>query len=402
MNSEINIEKVVYPQTYRTSKGWRIFFFVFMPPLICLMTWLMVYSFIGNDIKGLIVRISFFLMGLGFDIFLTYAIVWIAKYRVEIYSDKIVEIGVYKKKEIILNNIDGFRILPTQYVNQVQFIYKDTKKKKNIALMMNDSNVFLQWLNSSLKNLDAEDYDKELKTILTNDKLGMTEEQREYSFERAKKFASFLNILSIVSILWVFIWPEPYEIAIWAMVLFPLLPISSAKLFPGLIRFDESNKSAYPSVASAFLMPGLALALRALLDWNILSWQNFWVPFAIITICLFFLLLWVFNELRNKYGYAILVLCFCAVYGYGTTVSLNGINDKSTSINYSAVIIYKHISTGKHTSYYLKLSPWGPRTTEKDVSVSKDLYNSVEIKDSIKVYEKKGALDIPWFFLRKS
>lgn len=401
MNSKKFIEKTVYPQLYRTSKGWRIFFFIFMPPLICLMTWLMIYSFVGNDIKGLSVRIVFFLMGLGFDIFLIYAIVSIAKYRVEVFSDKIVEIGVFKKKEIMLKNIDGFRILPMQYINQVQFIYKDTKKKKNITLMMNDSNVFLQWLNSSIRNLDAEDYEKEVKTILSNEELGMTEEQRAYSFERAKKFASFLNILSIATMLWVLFRPQPYEIAIWTMILFPILAISSSKLFPGLIKFDESKKGAYPSVAAAFLMPGIALSLRALLDWDILSWQNFWVPFAIISICLLFLLLWFFKELRNKYGYAILLLCFCAVYGYGATISLNGINDKSTTISYSAEIINKRISTGKNTSYYLKLSPWGPRTSSKDVSVSKGFYNSVQIKDSTKVHVKKGTLNIPWFFLEK-
>lgn len=401
MNSENKIETMIYPSTYRTGKGWKIFFFVSMPPLICLITWLMVYFPFDNDIESLSVRIILFLMGLGFDVFLAYTLILVLKYRIEVYSDRIVEIGVFKRKEILLNNIDGFRIVSTQYVKKVQFVCKDTKKTKNITLMMNDSNVFLEWLNESLTYLDAEDYDKDIETILSNEELGVTEEQRAYSFINARKFASFLNILSIIAILWVLFRPQPYEIALWVMIVFPILTIASSKLFPGLIRFDESEKGAYPSVAAAFLMPVVTLALRAFLDWNILLWHNFWVPFALISICLFFMLEWSFKELRKRYGYAILLLCFCSVYGYGATISLNGITDTSTPINYSAEIIDKHISTGKMTSYYLKLSPWGLRTVEKDVRVPKELYNMVAKSDSIKVCTKKGALNIPWFFLSK-
>jgi hypothetical protein len=398
MNQDKIIENKIYPIVYRTSKGWRIFFFVLMPPFIGLMTWMMVYSFVGNDIKGLGIRIILFLVGFGLDVFLTYTIYSVAKYRVEVFSSKIVEMGVFKKKEIALEEIAGFRILPAEYINQVQFIPKGNGKKRNIPLMMNDSNGFLQWLNSSIKNLDAEEYEKE---ILTNEELGMTEEQRVYSLERAKKFASFLDILSIASFCWVFFWPQPYKIAILSMIILPIAVAFSAKLFPGLIRLDGPEKGVYPTIAVPFIMPSVALSLRALLDWNILAWLNFWAPFAVISISLFFLLITFFKEERKKYGQAILILIFCAVYGYGATISLNCINDNSIPIRYLAEVTEKHVLKDKSTSYYLKLSPWGTIKDAKDVDVSKGLYNAIGIKDSVSVYVKNGAMKIPWFFVRK-
>jgi hypothetical protein len=386
---------------YRISKKWRIFFFILLPSLIGLMTGLMVYAFIGNDVKGIAVRIVLFLMGLGFDMFLTYALFSMAKYRIEVFAEKIVETGVFKKKEIFLRDIEGFRIVPTQYINQVQFIRRGTGKKISMSLMMYDSNGFLQWLNGSLRNLDAEEYEKEVKTILTNEELGITEQQRADAFERARKYASILNYISIAAMLWVLIKPQPYEIAIWTVILLPIIVLASSRLFSDIIRFDGPKKSVYPTIAGPFLMPGIALSLRAFLDWNILSWHNFWMPFAGIVVTLSCLVLFSFKEVRKKYGQAIGMIAFCAIYGYGATISLNGITDKSRPACYSAAVIDKRVSTGKTTSYYLKLTPWGPRNTGKEVDVSKDVYHSVGINDSVSIYVKNGAMKIPWFFVMK-
>jgi hypothetical protein len=390
------------PKMYRTSKGWRIFFFIILPPFIGIITWLIVYSFTGNDLKDISTRLIIFLMGLGFDIFLIYGIFYLVKYRVELFPGRIVEIGVFKKKEIVLEKCEGFRVLPTQYINQVQFIRKGTGKKISMALMMHDSNGFLQWLNCSLRNLDAEEYEKEVKTILSNEALGVTEQQRVDAFERARKYASILNYISLAAMLWVLIKPQPYEIAIWTVILLPIIVLASSRLFSDIIRFDGPRKGVYPTIAGPFLMPGIALSLRAFLDWNILSWNNFWMPFAGISVTLSCLLLFSFKEVRKKYGQAIGMITFCAVYGYGATISLNGINDKSRPACYSAAVIDKRVSTGKTTSYYLKLSPWGPRNAEKEVDVSKDVYHSVGIIDSVSIFVKNGAMNIPWFFVMKN
>jgi hypothetical protein len=395
------VETESYPIVYKTGIVWRIIFSILMLPLYALITWLMVYSLTGNGLHGTGIRIVLFLISLGLDIVVTYVIIWAVKYRVEVFSDKIVEIGLFKKKVIILDDIDGFRIVPTEYINQALFIPKGKKRKTTIALMMKDSNGFVQWLNASIKNLDTEDYNSDVRAILSDEDAGINEEQRADSFERARKFASFLNFLSIAAALWAIIWPQPYAVAVWSMIILPVIAVSSSKLFPGLIHFDRPQKGTYPTVAGAFIMPGAALSLRAFLDWDIYSWQNFWAPCAGISVCVFFLVMALFKDMRKKYGQAILLFVFCAVYGYGATLSLNGIHDKSIPVRQPVIIIDKHISTGTTTSYYLRLSPWGHRMIAKEVAVSKELYESTEIKDSVSIYVKKGTMKIPWFFVKK-
>jgi hypothetical protein len=55
------------------------------------------------------------------------------------------------------------------------------------------------------------------------------------------------------------------------------------------------------------------------------------------------------------------------------------------------------MSKGKKTSYYLKLHPWGPRTSAADVSVPYSVYKNVDIDGVVIVHLYKGGLDIPWY-----
>jgi len=59
------------------------------------------------------------------------------------------------------------------------------------------------------------------------------------------------------------------------------------------------------------------------------------------------------------------------------------------------------ISSGKSTTYYLELTPWGQQKDIEEVSVSKALYNKLEQNDKVNIYYMKGQFDIPWFELKE-
>lgn len=94
---------------------------------------------------------------------------------------------------------------------------------------------------------------------------------------------------------------------------------------------------------------------------------------------------WSAKDVRKKAGIAITLALLCAVYGYGAVICLNGILDSSTASKYIARVINKRASTSRHTSYCLKLSPWGPRSADQEVDVWKSVYEKHKAGDDVVV-----------------
>ena len=85
-------------------------------------------------------------------------------------------------------------------------------------------------------------------------------------------------------------------------------------------------------------------------------------------------------------------------YGFGTTVNINSVFDKSTPQVYEATVLSQRKSSGKHTSYYLTVSPWiDGMTDQKEISVGSTVYKSVNEGDVVLIRLHDGKLGIPWF-----
>lgn len=106
-----------------------------------------------------------------------------------------------------------------------------------------------------------------------------------------------------------------------------------------------------------------------------------------------------FKKAKDYFSALFLTLFFFG-FGYGSIVILNCTYDDSVPESYTSKIIDKRISTGKMTTYYLELKAWGPQTKDDDVSVSKELYENLEINNNnVNIYLKKGRFNIPWFIV---
>ena len=145
----------------------------------------------------------------------------------------------------------------------------------------------------------------------------------------------------------------------------------------------------------------MAIGLRSLLDFKILEYSSVWVPVLLIaSICITII---VFCDLEYRSGkpnmflsiFGLILLSFS--YAYGTYVSLNCVFDSSKPEIHVASILKKRMTSGKTTTYYLELTPWGKQTEPDEVSVSKALYNSFQENDDVNIYLMKGKFEIPWF-----
>jgi hypothetical protein len=181
----------------------------------------------------------------------------------------------------------------------------------------------------------------------------------------------------------------------------PILCLFVLQFYKGLVRIDERNGSAHPTLIYAIFLPAMTILLRAIFDYNILDHANIWLPTILIALALTIVMAISTREFKLKRFVDVFSLFFVAVcmfvYSYGSIVLLNCMYDKSPSTHHTATIINKRISSGKTTTYYLELTVWGPQREADEVSVSKDFYNRVAKDQVVNVYLQKGKFNIPWF-----
>lgn len=344
--------------------------------------------------------------------FMIMAILSTKKRKIIITGESIISISLLGKRELKFEEIKGFNdvVIPRSVVKYIGVLSKESYNKKDITisnLIENIDDLKFQ-LTSSIENLDLkkiqeaqEKYQNEEKEILKNNDFGLSIEERQGKLKNARLTANILNGAGIVLAVWMFFFPKPYKYALIACIALPLITISVIKFWKGLIRIDAEKGSVYPSAIGAIIIPGIVLALRAILDFSIDDYSNIWLPSILIAVVLTAILIIGNKELsfqKGKEYFTILsIAVFIFAYGYGAVVTTNCAFDKSEPEMFGSQVLEKTISGGrKSTSYDLKLSPWGNKIEVEKVSVNSDLYNNLQVGDKVSVYRFKGAFDIPW------
>jgi hypothetical protein len=164
-----------------------------------------------------------------------------------------------------------------------------------------------------------------------------------------------------------------------------------------LYQIAGHRNDARASVAIVFIGPGIVLGLRAILDIELLDWAPALLATVIAASALTLALAAADRQIRARRWELAGMLLLSLFYTYGGVVEANALFDRSPPLVYEATVVGKHKSSGKTTQYYLRLTPWGPRRTEDDVSVSRALYESSNPGRTMCVVHRAGALEIPWF-----
>jgi hypothetical protein len=384
---------------YKIAKGWAIFIWIFGPGLIALFGFLAVMPFLAEDINFTLVLILT-PISIGMVTLMVFGLIDVFKGRFIIKNDGVVSIGVFKTKELRFDEIKGFTV-NEQYI----FVEPTTKEKKRIKISkyIGGYNEILHWLNQNFQDLDVQNAILEEQEILNDETIGWTKEIREEKLTKARQTSKLINWAAGTVAAWTFFYPIPYQYSILAAILIPILALIVVKFSNGLIRVDEKNGSAYPSVIYAFIFPSLGLMLRAFFDYDIFDYSNVWLITTTLTLTFLFLLMISQKEITFKkkldYLTASSLALFLFAYSFGTVIHANCYYDKSEPEYFSAKVLDKRISSGKSTSYYLELSPWGQQDEIDEVSVGKGLYNRIEIGDEVNIYFRNGKLEIPWFIV---
>lgn len=387
---------------YRIAKGWEIFIWICLPLFMALFGWLGIMPYTEEKFN-LTVALILTPISVGLEFLMILGLIDTRKSKLIIEDDKIINIGIFKTKVLEFQNIEGFK------VDQNYLYYlpvNENDKKIKVSTYVGRFGELRIWSEQQFKNLDLEELVNDEKEILDNEEYGRNQEEREYNLARAKKITKTINTIAWIVALSTWFYPHFYKAQILLCSIIPIVGILIYKTSKGLIKLDEKPNSAHPNILSTLFIPSCALSIRALMDFTIFEYSNFWKPAIVIFIVFGFLVLkgsTIQYNLKKGITYlAILgMLMFGGIYAYGFLITTNVAFDESEPTVYQAKILDMRISSGKTTSYYLKLSEWGPQKEIEDVRVAKDIYNSKEIGDTAIVYFNNGLFKIPYYIVIK-
>ena len=385
---------------YRISKGWRIFIYIGAILMIALFVFILIIPFVpglNNDINTN--AYWFFIpMSLGMIALMIVGIMDTIKGKFVIDKNQVFTVSTFINRALLFSEIKGYRV-----TDKYLFIESNNENKKRIKVStyVAHSNEIEAWLAENFKDLDVVESNEEKKEILTNEEYGFTPGEREAKLAKARMAAKILNWAGGLLAVWTFIFPNPYEYAIIASIIFPVICIIVLKYYSGLIRIDERKNTAYPSIFWALLSATMALFIRILLDYAIFDYAKMWLPVIIITLVFMAFILVGNKEFQfkkaNNYLTILGLLFYMSGYSYGALVAVNCLFDKSEPEIFNAKILSKRVSTGKYTSYNLEITPWGPQQEVDEVQVSKPIYEQLEKDDEVNIYFMKGKFDIAWY-----
>jgi hypothetical protein len=386
-----------YPRTYRISAGYRAFFIILgglaaVPG--CLGVW---YFGTGHEMsssgQAAIMSIFCFL----FVLLGAYLIIYALRTTVTLRADAIDVQEIFTCKTFLRADIAARRILPTQYVRTLVLIPRASDQKKlKFGLAVSTDAAFAAWL-ADFPDLDAKELAESREALAVDPDLGFNSEQRNQSIARAKKLATVLDVAAFVSFFWSFFFPRPHLLVAAILSALPLIALGLLIRSQGIYQIEGRRNDARPSLALVLIFPGLALAVLSLHDFLLLEWKPILTLSVLLALAMTLVAAKADPGARQRRAALVPIAIFGAFYTFGLIAQANSLLDYSSPQTFQVAVVGKHISSGKNTSYYLHLDPWGPQTSATQVTVPASIYSSSATGQQVCVSLHPGALRIPWY-----
>jgi hypothetical protein len=383
---------------YRTRLGWRIFILLGAPPLAALFIYVLTL-FINAENPQMFVLLFMVPLCLAMIGLMLYGIGDAIIGYYEIDDNFITHRTILRKKIVPLANIYGVSVNQ----NYIHLKSKEGKDRINITSYIEKRDQIIEWAYENFEDIDAETAEAQDIEVLREVTQDIPVKEHDIQLEKAKKNAKYLNWAGYGSGLWALLYPHPYELAVAAAMLAPIITIIAIWRFKGFLRYNGFDKSRYPIMLNPMIVSICGLVLRALFDFEILDHGNLWieagtVSIAVMTVAVLTSKQFSFKTLTSAFTIVFFVAFFYA-YAISSMIIINCRFDSSDYQAFEARVLDKETSGGKTTTYYLDLTPWGPRTEHEKVSVGRHGYERANVGDTVEVYLYKGRLKAPWFEL---
>lgn len=221
------------------------------------------------------------------------------------------------------------------------------------------------------------------------------------STEEAEK-AKF-NIMSIPICIILMILNLFYQKSLLVLAIFILLPIivlAYAKFTKSLVITDLGSYFGFCSI-------GLFASSR--ISYHLIDYTPCVLAGIVFAVLIAFSAFWIykkeFEQKSIKIDFVTVGIFFIAagIYGYMLAIHSNSLFDISEPTKYEKTVVDKNKyerrsgKGGKHTSYYITVSPWSESVKKMEVQVPYSLYNEVSNGSTVYVCVHNGFLKASWY-----
>jgi hypothetical protein len=313
----------------------------------------------------------------------------------------ITETSLFYSRTAAFTDIQGFR---RGEKGRVSLIMNNGGKKINISAYLENRERLLSFITAKFTDLDTLDFRREEKELLQNDEFGSDSIKRSTNLKTASKLCTVASIGAIILAVWEIIAPRPPQWLMWVLLALPWVAAYAIWAYNGLIRLDKKKSSPHPSMIVPLLLPVFAAILGVIRDDRIYDFPSQAVLLlaaitAAMIVCFYRTCAKAITAEKRKGLTMTCIVVMAGLYSFAGMMFANCQYDHSTPKVYTAIVAGKDISTGKTTTYYLILSPWGRFTEGSRESVHQELYRSVQMDDSVHINCYQGRWNIPWFHI---
>jgi hypothetical protein len=220
---------------------------------------------------------------------------------------------------------------------------------------------------------------------------------RQRELTRAQSFATGLTVVAVLLALAALFGPQPNDPLLALLLALPLIAIICAIGWRNLFRIGLGTGPAQANLTAACAVAAGALFARTLLDLNLVSWLPLTAFAAAVGIV--FLIVAVRREpnLRRRWWRLLAAGVLTGAYAFGVLAQANVRLDQSPQAVLRSHVLEKHLGHSRITTYRLALAPWGPLTTPEDATVPAEVYDRVQVDDTVCVRLHDGALGLAWY-----
>jgi hypothetical protein len=320
----------------------------------------MIYLAIGQETNGPGERIAFAILSPLFFCLGLYLVAYTVKMKLILSPDRIEQHAVKTVRSLRREEIAGWRAVRMKYHWTLLFRPRTPELKNlRIILMLKTDEAFNAWI-ASLPNLDEVERAESTARIIDDQSVGVTAQERSQRLAGAQNRAKVLNWIAGIAAARGFFYPRPYQLAMATLGIVPLVAIAMLATGGALYQVRGRRNDARADLSIAFLLPGLVMALRGLLDFNLLEWMPI-IKATIAGTVLLTILLASRGMRESRWA----ILPFSVVYLFGAMTQANTLLDRSKRQVFPVRVLNKRISNGNTTTYYFQVEPWGSAPRRK-------------------------------------
>ncbi len=373
-------------------KAWNYWLFLILGLVLIGIGVFGAYALTGTTNSKPLVLPIVMLFPLGFG---GYLILLALRSRVILDGTRIEVRTPFGEKTADASEVEGYRDISTRNGSFWRLQLKDGRGSLVIQKWF-DSPDLRAWM-QQITDLDERDRKAILDQIEQNPELGATPEERLSALKQARVWNIGLTTVAIAAAVCRLFPGNPFFLsAAFVLALTPLAMITLLHRSPLLYVLGKRKRDPRADFTFAFIAAGVGLWLGNI-GVNFVSLRSLYPAILLVSLVTCAGLLLVARNSSGPRGAWILIVMLSGSYGYGLVTSGDTLPDHGKPERYSVSIVGKHTVSGKSTTYYLDLAPWGPIADENKLSVSRRLYDAASIGELACVELRPGYLRAPWY-----